>query len=626
MLNHFLKTTLGLLFILSLFGGTPGASEIPDEGAAFDYRRWYYKVRGEGFTLTESNKITIYNERGQDYAELGFSEDSFSKLKSVTIKVLDADGQILYERDKKDLEKRCGFDRTAIYDDACTFYGTFQAQQFPYSIAYEYVKESKTLFHLGGVVFQSRLPVHSAVYTLEADNLGNFRYRTYGLAESVEPRAGSDGRSLVWVLDSLPALDDIDFLPPGSRVPARLAVSPNQFKFDKYKMDATTWASIGRSKAQLYFDRFLPGAASLGAGAATGGPAVARMAYESVIDNVRYVAIQIGVGGWRPYAAALTLQRGFGDCKDMSTLLVSNLRLAGVESYPVFVLTRNDGPIDPDFPAINFNHVIALAVVDGDTVWMDPTCNTCPYGDLPHADEDIDVLVGFPDGGRIMRTPASDASQNVRRRDTKMHIDSTGRVSFETELQATGNYAIYLRSALPDLDDDETRRFVDRQFAGAGKKFKIESYEIRNLDSLDLPVVIRIKAALTKPARQIGATLYCSPFILNKLTSYEQAKLDEREYPLNLYYPESYSDYITLTWDSALGVDSVVVPPGDSLTYDFAEVRLRTALVSDTAHIELHKKHFAYQVDVEQFDDFLAFRKKLKKLCRGHVKFIGSAE
>jgi transglutaminase-like putative cysteine protease len=375
------------------------AQEIPEGGAAYDYLRWHYRVSGDKFTKTGSGRITIYNERGQEYAELAFYEDSFASLKSVAIKVTDASGSVLYERDKGDLTKSCGFGRYAIYDDQCNFSGTFQAQQFPYTVEYQYVLEHKTQFFLRGARFQRKIPVHHASFTLETKNIYDFSYRGYGLAQDLTPQKSDDGRSYTWELDSLPGLESIEFLPPGSQAVARLSLTPNRFRFSKYDFEATDWLSLGRSLTQMYRDRYLKDANDQPTTAVGSEEATAKRIYESVIQDIRYVAIEAGVGGWRPYRASLTLERGFGDCKDMSTLLVSKLRLAGIKADPVFVLTKSKGPIDPAFPGFGFNHVITVAVVNGDTVWMDPTCNNCPYGELPSSDEDIDVLVGADGGG-----------------------------------------------------------------------------------------------------------------------------------------------------------------------------------------------------------------------------------
>ncbi len=618
------RLTVHLIWVLMMAPLLADAQDVPEEGARFDYRHWRCVVDGNRFREQVSDKVTIFNERGQDFADLAFSEDSHNKLKAIKIRVLDTDGVVVFERRKNDLEKACGFGRAGYYDDVCTRYGTFRAQRFPYSVEYEYETESNSLFYLRGCVFQTRIPVLDASFSLLSEKT-EIASKTYGLAESVTPVVGEDGRSRVWRLKDIPALEDIDYLPPGSREPARLRLTPERFALEKYRFAGGTWAGIGQWLEEMYRDRYQTEPDDAPAESSGSGHELARAIYESVTTDVRYVAIEVGVGGWRPYAASLTEKRGFGDCKDMATLLISRLRHAGIEATPVFVRTRNEGPMDAAFPNFDFNHVITLALVDNDSVWLDATCRDCPYGELPRGDEDIEVLVQRSGGARVCRTPGSTAADNTLARTTRGHIGADGIMRFQTELRATGNFALSYRHRLPDLDADETRRYVDNRFSGAGKQFLIDSYEIENLDHPDLPVIIRIEATMRKAARRIGGTLYCSPFVLSKLGGFEIANLDEREYPLNLFYPETESEEITISWDSALGVDSVVIPSADSLAYPFADVTLEGLVESDRVRFALSKRYHVYQVEPERFEDLLEFRKRTKKLLNGYVKLFVAA-
>ena len=50
-------------------------------------------------------------------------------------------------------------------------------------------------------------------------------------------------------------------------------------------------------------------------------------------EDIRYVAIELGIGGWQPHAAADIFTHHYGDCKDKATLLSTMLQEIGVDSY-----------------------------------------------------------------------------------------------------------------------------------------------------------------------------------------------------------------------------------------------------------------------------------------------------
>lgn len=93
-----------------------------------------------------------------------------------------------------------------------------------------------------------------------------------------------------------------------------------------------------------------------------------------VQDEVRYLGIEVGEGGYIPHDSGLVFERRFGDCKDKAVLLVSILRALGVEAHPALVDTdwRRAVTELPPTPYA-FDHVITLARIDGREVWMDAT-------------------------------------------------------------------------------------------------------------------------------------------------------------------------------------------------------------------------------------------------------------
>src|SRR5207249_6831514 len=119
-----------------------------------------------------------------------------------------------------------------------------------------------------------------------------------------------------------------------------------------------------------------------------------------VQHDVRYVAIELGIGGWQPHSAADVMVHHYGDCKDKATLLASMLHEIGVDSYYV-VINMERGSVGPETPAnLGFDHVILAirlpetAIADpsliatmnhprlGRILFFDPTNEITPFGQL----------------------------------------------------------------------------------------------------------------------------------------------------------------------------------------------------------------------------------------------------
>ncbi len=99
-------------------------------------------------------------------------------------------------------------------------------------------------------------------------------------------------------------------------------------------------------------------------------PAIVRF----VQDDVRYVGVEIGEHSHQPHSPAWVLERGFGDCKDKSLLLVSLLRAAGMDASPALVHSRAGQQLPQLLPSSNvFDHAIVQVLLPSGPRFIDPT-------------------------------------------------------------------------------------------------------------------------------------------------------------------------------------------------------------------------------------------------------------
>ncbi|MCF7895363.1 MAG: transglutaminase-like domain-containing protein, partial [Candidatus Omnitrophica bacterium] len=133
----------------------------------------------------------------------------------------------------------------------------------------------------------------------------------------------------------------------------------------------------------------------------------AKAIYEYVAKDIRYVAVEYGDSGYEPHSASEVFVNKYGDCKDQAVLLTALMQEAGLDAYPVLISTRSSYPIDKSFPSINFNHAIAAVRIDGKFIFIDPTSNTTPFGQIPLSDQDRTILLFLEEGYKILKTSSS---------------------------------------------------------------------------------------------------------------------------------------------------------------------------------------------------------------------------
>jgi hypothetical protein len=165
-----------------------------------------------------------------------------------------------------------------------------------------------------------------------------------------------------------------------------------------------TWSAIGRWYNGLARDRYTLTPAlvaevdSIVRSSRTGDDSL-RALHEWIANDLRYVSVSLGIGGYQPRFPDSTVGTGYGDCKDKATLFIAAARHFGFTAYPV--LLNSGGSTDRQLPAIEqFDHVIAAVERKGQTGYryLDLTTFAFPDGQIPPSYQGGFGLVVHPDG------------------------------------------------------------------------------------------------------------------------------------------------------------------------------------------------------------------------------------
>ncbi len=192
-----------------------------------------------------------------------------------------------------------------------------------------------------------------------------------------------------------------------------------------------------------------------------------------VREKVRYEAVEIGIGGYRPTPPATVLERKWGDCKDKGLLLVDLLREAGIEAHPVLLRSSAAHRIDREFPSpLQFNHlIVAVPTADMDTVAEDPVADGFLFLDptqtrgtarwLHPANQDQTVLV-IDGRGTLAQTPIREGLE-LRQLQVTLTVGADGTARGGAGLLIQGRRAGGLISQInsaPQERTEETARGI----------------------------------------------------------------------------------------------------------------------------------------------------------------------
>lgn len=91
-------------------------------------------------------------------------------------------------------------------------------------------------------------------------------------------------------------------------------------------------------------------------------------------DNIRYIAFESGIAGFKPESCQEVYDKRYGDCKGMANLCKNTLVALGYDARLAWIGTRREVPYGYEIPSLVVdNHMITAVKIDGEFIFIDPT-------------------------------------------------------------------------------------------------------------------------------------------------------------------------------------------------------------------------------------------------------------
>lgn len=346
---------------------------------------------------------------------------------------------------------------------------------------YQVVSEESSFFNQRIWNFQGgEEPVISSRYTLTLP--ANWRASSVTFNHpKIEPAVS--GSTYTWEMRNLPPLKDEPAGPELTNLAPRIAVSyyPMEGARANGARSFDNWTEVSRWYTELTDAQAAPNdlivakAKQLTAGAKTELDKIRAIARYA--QDLQYISIQIGIGGYRPHAASDVFAKSYGDCKDKANLMRAMLKAVNIDSYLVLIYAGDATYVREEWASPNwFNHcIIAVKVSDetqaptvvahpklGRLLVFDATDDVTPVGDLPDHEQGSFALVVAGDNGSLMRMPTTPPEANRVERQSEVTLDAEGAITASVRENALGQMAASYRRVFRKLSRPEYNSIVER--------------------------------------------------------------------------------------------------------------------------------------------------------------------
>jgi hypothetical protein len=493
-------------------------------------------------------------------------------------------------------------------------------------VGYEYEVEEQPLVLQEIWDFQEIAPVKESHYSLQLP--AGWEYKVSWLNHPEVKPTEAAGNLWNWAVGNVEGIRSEHDMPPIQGIAARMMVSffppggplPNEF---------SNWQGMGNWYLNLTRDRrdaspeIKQKVVALTVSASTTLDKMRALA-QFVQHDIRYVAIELGIGGFQPHPAPDVFAHHYGDCKDKATLMSSMLREIGVDSYYVVINARR-GSVGSDSPAGigGFNHVIlTIKLPDGindasliatmqhpklgKLLFFDPTNELTPFGQIGGYLQSNYGLLVSPDGSELVQLPKQPGTTNSIERTAKLTLDTTGKLQGDVKEIRVGDRARSERGSLLNATNANDRiKPIETLLSGSLSSFHITHASVVNLQQMDRPFGFNYSFESENYAKSAGDLLLVRPRVIGVKASPLLETKEPRKFAIEFDGPARDTDTFEIALPAGYQVDDLPAPV--DADYSFASYHSKTeaeeGVVRYTRTFEIKE----LSVPVSRADDLKTF-------------------
>jgi hypothetical protein len=567
-------------------------------------------------TIRVRRVIKILRPQGRDYAVPIAWFRSDRKLLSFHVWSIGPDGHQYTVKDDQIME-RGAREWGILYDDVRYKTAAAPGADPGGVVAYKYVQEAPMYSGAESWEFQGSIPVARSVF--EIDLPQGWQHRALWLRHTgAEPTEASPNH-LHWKLTNIPAIDleDVQLAPADDALVGRMVV---HYAAGNLGDGEQLWTHIGEWYSQLAAPRS-EGSSEVAteSRSLTDTNADFMTRVEKVADfmqqKIRYVGIEIGIGGWIPHSAADVYRNHYGDCKDKATLLISMLDAVGVRATWVLVDTER-GVIDAKTPSMTGNHMIAAievpkgydnprmkAVVtaqDGTRYLIfDPTNEYVPVGLLPtYLQGGTGVLMAGAKS-QALQLPTLLPENDTTERNAKFDLLADGSLKGSVTVARFGASSDRSRRFFIAASDKDKREDLEKALRSDFSQFQLGTEEVQNARELEKQMVLHYDVSAPAYAKSAGDLFLVRPRVMGSHVTH--LRDEKRKYPVEFQELGDWRDSFDVTIPAGYAVDEV--PDPVSVDVGFASYKSEVKVNGNTMHYSREYTVKKLEIAADQYGD-----------------------
>lgn len=569
--------------------------------------------------------ITVYNKEGDDAINAYVHYDNNVKIKDLEVLVYNDFGTEIKKIKKNDFKDVSAVSGGTLYSDSRVKYLQYTPIDYPYTL--EFVCETLTS---NTAFIQSFMPVNeyfvsveNSTYQINFPSDLTIRTKEKNFQDFDLIKDDNDGL-IKYKVENIQAFKPEEYAPAFFDLAPKVLLASKQFTLEGVRSEVENWDDFAK---WMYHDLIksthdLPESTiTMIQNLVKDEPddiAKAKKIYQYVQDKVRYISVQVGIGGWKPFNASEVDRLGYGDCKALTNYTMALLQAVGVKSnYTIVYAGKSQRSFEHDFAAMQGNHAILNIPTESDNIWLECTSQKLPFGFIGDFTDDRDVLVITPEGGEIKHTKKYKVEESTQTIKGNCSISNEGKLEADALVTSKGI----------QYDDKywletETERDLDKHYKKRWRyinDLSIHSMDIKN-NKNDIEFIEHINFNASNYTKKVGDRMLLAVNVLNRNTHMPD-RYRNRKFSVKVQRGFKDVDEFEIKLPSQYKVESL--PKNASIENEFGSYNTEIIIIDEKTLV--YKREFIIkdgEFPKEEYANFRNFYKEVSKQDNAKIALI----
>jgi len=566
--------------------------------------------------ITYESAITIYNKLADKFADITIHYDKGRSINNLSTFIYDANGKEIKKIKKNDYKDYSAYDGISLFNDGRLIHYNHTPISYPYTVYNKYqIKSSNTAFIpswiLNGSYYQG---VQNAFFEIKYPSEITL-IKSEKHFDGYEIKKTEENGLVSYQIKDIEAFKRESYAPSLYEYLPFVKFGINKFNLEGVDGEASNWKEFGK----WYYDNLLQGVLELPDGTKQHIKSItsvvddpiekAKIVYEFVQNKVRYISVQVGIGGFQPTNATEVDKLGYGDCKGLTNYTAALLKEIGIEAYHTLIYGSEKRNLDKDVASAQGNHMILYLPISNQDIWLECTSQKHPFGQIGSFTDDRDALVIKPSGGEIMHTKIYEPEENLQLTKGNYEISEKGGLSANVSIESLGTqYDSHMFKY--DGESPKNLDLLFKKYLSNINNIKFSKIEVLN-NKKELKFQEELDFTATNYATNTGSQLLIPLNAFNK-NSYVPKRIRDRKMPINISRGFVDVDEVKIELPANMKIE--FVPENIQIENKFGSYTLELEKTANSTFMYKRKLQMnGGQFPKEEYDSYRNFWKEIRK-------------